>query len=49
MKTIDVFQGDFGLDAMIGRRYTLSALAGRCSAGDAACLREIRDARAYRP
>jgi len=49
VKTIDVFQGDFGLGAIIGRRYTLSTLAGRCSAGDAACLREIRDARAYKP
>src|ERR1700687_841432 len=39
---------DFHLGTLIGRRQAFSLIAGRCSAADADCLREIRDQKSYR-
>ncbi|PWU08812.1 MAG: hypothetical protein C5B51_07220 [Terriglobia bacterium] len=36
------------LGAWIGRRQTFGVIAGRCSAAEANCLREIREAKKYR-
>jgi len=36
------------LGTLLGRRQAFSTVAGRCSAADAACLREIRNQKAYR-
>jgi len=38
----------FDLGTWLGRRQAFSAIAGRCSAADAECLREIRQGRQYR-
>ena len=40
--------GLLDLGEMLGRHNTFAALAGRCSASQAACLRKIRDERSYR-
>jgi hypothetical protein len=36
------------LGTWIGRKQAFSVVAGRCSAADAKCLREIREAKKYR-
>jgi hypothetical protein len=36
------------LGIWLGRKQAFSALAGRCSAADAECLREIRESKSYR-
>lgn len=36
------------LGTLLGRRQAFSLIAGRCSAADAACLRQIRDQKSYR-
>ena len=38
---------DLELGEMLGSHYALSTVAGHCSASQAACLRRIRDERAY--
>jgi hypothetical protein len=51
-----LFEGDMNdnrkdvldLGTWLGRRQALSAVAGRCSAADAECLREIRQGKRYR-
>lgn len=43
-KTDDAYE----LGTWIGRRQAFAALAGRCSAADAECLRQTRDRRLYR-
>jgi hypothetical protein len=40
--------GDLYLGTLLGRRQAFSTIAARCTAADAAALREIRDTRAYR-
>ncbi|PWU04932.1 MAG: hypothetical protein C5B51_15840 [Terriglobia bacterium] len=39
---------DLHLGTLLGRRQAFSLVAARCSAADAACLREIRDQKSYR-
>ena len=39
---------DLHLGTLLGRRQAFSLIAGRCSAADAACLREIRNQKSYR-
>jgi len=39
--------GDFELGMMLGSRKAFAALAGRCSAADAECLRRVRDQKLY--
>jgi hypothetical protein len=39
---------DLELGTLIGRRQAFSIIAGRCSAADAACLRQIRNQKSYR-
>jgi hypothetical protein len=39
---------DLHLGELLGRRQAFSLIAGRCSAADAACLREIRKQKSYR-
>jgi hypothetical protein len=39
---------DLHLGTLLGRRQAFSLIAGRCSAADAASLREIRDQKSYR-
>jgi len=39
---------DLHLGMLLGRRQAFSLIAGRCSAADAACLREIRNQKSYR-
>jgi hypothetical protein len=43
-KTDDAYQ----LGAWVGRKQAFAALAGRCSAADAECLRQIRNQKQYR-
>jgi hypothetical protein len=38
----------FDLGVWLGRKQAFSAIAGRCSAADAECLRQIRESKAYR-
>ena len=38
----------FNLGIGLGRKQAFSAVAGRCSAADAECLRQIRESKAYR-
>ena len=38
----------YELGAWIGRKQTLAALAGRCAAADAECLRQVRNRKSYR-
>jgi hypothetical protein len=38
----------FDVAAWVGRKQAFAALAGRCSAADAECLRQVRDQRQYR-
>jgi len=38
----------FDLGTWIGRKQAFSELAGRCSAADAECLRQVRDKKRYR-
>ena len=38
----------FDLGTWLGRKQAFSAMAGRCSASDAQCLREIREKKLYR-
>ena len=40
--------GELHLGTLLGRRQAFSIIAARCTAADAAALRDIRDARAYR-
>jgi hypothetical protein len=39
--------GDFELGVMLGTRKAFAAVAGRCSAADAECIRRIRDQKLY--
>ena len=41
---------DEGLDlgTWLGRRQAFAVMAGRCSAADAKCLRELRDTKKYK-
>jgi hypothetical protein len=39
---------EFHLGTLLGRRQAVSLIAGRCTAADAACLREIRNQKSYR-
>ncbi|HEY1239079.1 MAG TPA: hypothetical protein VGF16_00925 [Bryobacteraceae bacterium] len=39
--------GDLYLGTLLGRRQAFTTIAARCTAADAAALREIRDTRAY--
>jgi hypothetical protein len=39
--------GEFALGVMLGSRRAFAAVAGRCSAADAECLRRIRDEKLY--
>jgi hypothetical protein len=39
--------GDFDLGTLLGRRQAFGLIAARCSAADAACLRDIRNRKAY--
>jgi hypothetical protein len=39
---------DLELGTLLGRRQAFSIIAGRCSAADAACLRQIRNQKSYR-
>ena len=39
--------GEFTLGVMLGSRKAFAAVAGRCSAADAECLRRIRDRKLY--
>src|SRR5437588_8513662 len=39
---------DLHLGTLLGRRQAFGIMAARCSAADAACLREIRDQKSYR-
>jgi hypothetical protein len=43
-KTDDAYQ----LGAWVGRKQAFAALAGRCSAADAECLRQARESKQYR-
>ena len=38
----------FDLGAWLGRKQAFTLLAGRCSAADAECIRQMRNKRAYR-
>ena len=38
----------YDLGTWIGRKQTLAALAGRCAAADAECLRQVRNRKSYR-
>ena len=38
----------YNVGTWVGRKQAFSALAGRCSAADAECLRQIRDRKEYR-
>ena len=38
----------FNLGIWLGRKQAFSAVAGRCSAADAECLRQIRESKSYR-
>ena len=40
--------GEFELGEILGRRQAFSAIAGRCSAADAACLRRMRDEKLFK-
>jgi len=40
--------GEFQLGNLLGRRQAFSLIAARCSAADAACLREIRNQKSYK-
>jgi hypothetical protein len=44
----DVFEGDLDLGTILGRNQAFGLMAGRCSAAQAACLREIRDKKLYK-
>jgi len=44
IKTDEVYQ----LGAWMGRKQAFASLAGRCSAADAECLRQIREHKRYR-
>jgi hypothetical protein len=39
--------GEFALGVMLGSRKAFAAVAGRCSAADAECLRRVRDRKLY--
>ena len=39
--------GDFELGVLLGSRKAFAAVAGRCSAADAECLRRVRDQKLY--
>ena len=39
--------GEFALGVMLGSRRAFAAVAGRCSAADAECLRQVRDRKLY--
>lgn len=39
--------GDFQLGTLLGRRQAFGLIAARCSAADVACLRDIRNQKAY--
>ena len=47
-KPLDVFEGDLDLGTVLGRTQAFGLVAGRCSAAQAACLREIRDQKLYK-
>ena len=38
----------YNLGTWMGRKQAFTSLAGRCSAADAECLRQIRDQKQYR-
>lgn len=40
-------EGDFELGMMLGTRKAFAAVAGRCSAADAECMRRIREQKLY--
>jgi len=40
-------RGELSLGTLLGRRQAFSTIAARCTAADAAALREMRDTRAY--
>ena len=40
--------GDVHLGTLLGRRQAFSLIAARCTAADAACLREIRNQKSYK-
>jgi len=42
------FEGDLDLGIFLGRNQAFGMVAGRCSAAQAACLREIRDKKLYK-
>jgi hypothetical protein len=42
------FAGDLDLGLFLGRNQAFGMIAGRCSAAQAACLREIRDKKLYK-
>ena len=42
------FEGDLDLGLFLGRNQAFGMMAGRCSAAQAACLREIRDKKLYK-
>jgi len=46
--TIESFEGDLDLGTVLGRNQAFGLIAGRCSAAQAACLREIRDKKLYK-
>ena len=51
-KSLNIFstkmEDAFDLGTWIGRKQAFSELAGRCSAADAECLRQVRDKKRYR-
>jgi hypothetical protein len=44
----DAFQGDLDLGAFLGRQQAFGFISGRCSAAQAACLREIHEKKLYK-
>jgi hypothetical protein len=48
MDTLQEKDSILDLGIWLGRKQAFSAVAGRCSAADAECLRQIRESKAYR-
>jgi hypothetical protein len=48
MDTQQASQPLFDLGVWLGRKQAFGAIAGRCSAADAECLRQMRESKAYR-
>jgi hypothetical protein len=44
----EAFEGDLALGTILGRQQALGMIAGRCSAAQAACLREIYEKKLYK-